>query len=100
MHTVYADSIGHAARDARVPGPAIGAPHTHCARRRPPAASGIKHFDEMLDEAARRTPQRRLVDAYEVGRMALLLASSHAFAITGEVVHFDAGHHIEGTVVH
>jgi enoyl-[acyl-carrier protein] reductase I len=64
------------------------------------AASGITHFDELLDEAARRSPQRRTVDGCEVGRVALLLASPYASAITGEVVHVDAGFHVEGMVFH
>lgn len=64
------------------------------------AASGITHFDELLHEAARRSPQRRTVESCEVGRVALLLASPYASAITGEVVHVDAGFHIEGMVFH
>ncbi|MDG0855828.1 enoyl-ACP reductase FabI [Roseateles puraquae] len=64
------------------------------------AASGIKHFDELLDEAARRSPQRRVVEGCEVGRVALLLASQYASAITGEVMHVDAGFHIEGMAFH
>lgn len=64
------------------------------------AASGITHFDELLGEAARRSPQRRTVDGCEVGRVALLLASPYASAITGEVVHVDAGFHVEGMVFH
>ena len=46
--------------------------------------------------AARRSPQRRTVDGCEVGRVALLLASPYASAITGEIVHVDAGFHIVG----
>lgn len=64
------------------------------------AASGIRHFDELLDEAARKSAQRRVVDAGEVGRVALLLASPYTSAITGEIVHVDAGYHIEGMVFH
>jgi enoyl-[acyl-carrier protein] reductase I len=64
------------------------------------AASGITHFDELLDEAARKSPQRRTVDGCEVSRVALMLASSYASAITGEVVHVDAGFHVEGMVFH
>jgi enoyl-[acyl-carrier protein] reductase I len=64
------------------------------------AASGITHFDELLDEVARKAPQRRVVDACEVGRVALLLASQYTTAITGEVIHVDAGYHIEGMVFH
>jgi enoyl-[acyl-carrier protein] reductase I len=64
------------------------------------AASGLTHFDELLAEVARKAPQRRVVDACEVGRMALLLASSYATAVTGEIVHVDAGYHIEGMIFH
>jgi enoyl-[acyl-carrier protein] reductase I len=64
------------------------------------AASGLTHFDELLAEVAHKAPQRRVVDAREVGRMALLLASAYASAVTGEIVHVDAGYHIEGMVFH
>ena len=64
------------------------------------AASGIVHFEELIDEAVRKAPQRRVVEADEVGRMALLLASRCASAVTGEVVHVDAGYHVEGMVFH
>lgn len=64
------------------------------------AASGITHFDELVDEVARKSPQRRTVDGCEVGRVALLLASPYAWAITGEVVHVDASCHVEGMVFH
>jgi enoyl-[acyl-carrier protein] reductase I len=64
------------------------------------AASGITHFEELLDAAAQRSPQRRTIDGCEVGRVALMLASSYASAITGEVVHVDGGFHVEGMVFH
>ncbi len=64
------------------------------------AASGIVHFDELLDETRRRAPLRRTVDGCEVGRTSLLLVSDYASAITGEIVHVDAGFHIEGMVFH
>lgn len=64
------------------------------------AASGIEHFDELLNETARKAPLRRTVDACEVGRAALLLASDYTTAITGEVLYVDAGFHIEGMVFH
>lgn len=64
------------------------------------AASGIEHFDELLNESVRKAPLRRLVEADEVGRAALLLASDYATAITGEVLHVDGGFHIEGMVFH
>jgi enoyl-[acyl-carrier protein] reductase I len=64
------------------------------------AASGIEHFDELLEETARKAPLRRTIDACEVGRAALLLASDYSAAITGEVLHVDAGYHVEGMVFH
>lgn len=64
------------------------------------AASGIEHFDELLNETVHKAPLRRTVEACEVGRAALMLASDYASAITGETLHVDAGFHIEGMVFH
>ena len=64
------------------------------------AASGIEHFDELLNETIRKAPLRRRIEACEVGRAALLLASDYTTAITGEVLYVDAGFHIEGMVLH
>jgi enoyl-[acyl-carrier protein] reductase I len=64
------------------------------------AASGIAHFDELLNETMRTAPLRRTVDACEVGRTALLLASDYTSAVTGEIFYVDAGFHIEGAAFH
>lgn len=64
------------------------------------AASGIEHFDELLNETIRKAPLRRTVESSEVGRAALLLASDYTTAITGEILYVDAGFHIEGMVFH
>ncbi|MCF3628608.1 enoyl-ACP reductase FabI [Thalassospiraceae bacterium LMO-SO8] len=64
------------------------------------AASGIEHFDELLNETVRKAPLRRTVESCEVGRAALMLASDYSSAITGETLHVDAGFHIEGMVFH
>jgi len=64
------------------------------------AASGIRHLDELLDETTRRAAERRLASADEVGKMAVVLVSDFATATTGEVVHVDAGFHLEGMVFH
>jgi enoyl-[acyl-carrier protein] reductase I len=64
------------------------------------AASGIAHFDELLNQTTRDAPLRRTVDSCEVGRTALLLASDYTTAVTGEVFYVDAGFHIEGMVFH
>jgi len=64
------------------------------------AATGIEHFDELINETRRKAPLRRTVEAREVGRTALMLASDYTTAITGEILHVDAGFHIEGMVFH
>jgi enoyl-[acyl-carrier protein] reductase I len=60
------------------------------------AASGISGFKEMLHYAGDRAPLKRNIDAGEVGGAALFLASDMASAITGEVIHVDAGYSIMG----
>jgi enoyl-[acyl-carrier protein] reductase I len=64
------------------------------------AASGLEHFDELLNETASKAPLRRRVEACEVGRTAAVLASDYASAVTGEVVHVDAGFHVAGMIFH
>lgn len=60
------------------------------------AASGIAGFKEMLHYSSERAPLKRNIDAEEVGCTALFLASDLASAVTGEVVHVDAGYNIMG----
>ena len=64
------------------------------------AASGIEHFDELLNATAITAPLRRTVELSEVGRTALLLASDYTSAVTGEILHVDSGFHIEGMAFH
>ena len=58
------------------------------------AASGIAHFDEVIDMAVARAPGRRLVDIGEVGRTVAFLVSGGASGMTGDVIYVDAGAHI------
>ncbi len=60
------------------------------------AASGISHFDELMEEAAARAPARRLVSIDDVGAAAAALASDGARLITGETIYVDGGLHIVG----
>lgn len=60
------------------------------------AASGIAGFKEMLHYSSERAPLKRNIDAEEVARAALYLVSDMASAMTGEVVHVDAGYNIMG----
>lgn len=62
------------------------------------AASGLTGFSGLLDATARAAPLRRNIEADEVGRAALLFASDYTSAITGEVLHVDAGVHVESPV--
>ena len=58
------------------------------------AASGIKDFRSMLEEAAKATPLRRNVTIEEVGNTAAFLCSDLASGITGEITYVDGGYNI------
>jgi enoyl-[acyl-carrier protein] reductase I len=58
------------------------------------AASGIDHFDELIDAARARAPERRLVTIEDVGAMAAGLVSDFARNVTGSVCYVDAGYHV------
>jgi len=60
------------------------------------AASGIEHFDELLDRAAQRAPARDLVSIEDVGATTAFLATDCAKLMTGEIVYVDGGYHIVG----
>ena len=60
------------------------------------AASGLVHFDDLMKEAAERSPMRRLATIQDVGAAAAFLSSDAARNITGCVLHVDAGRHIVG----
>jgi enoyl-[acyl-carrier protein] reductase I len=60
------------------------------------AGSGIDHFDELLDKAARQAPEHHLVSVEDVGFLAAFLVSDYAKSITGGVHYIDGGYHIVG----
>ncbi|MBI4514771.1 MAG: enoyl-ACP reductase [Deltaproteobacteria bacterium] len=60
------------------------------------SAAGIAGFRTMLHHHQERAPLRRNVSAEEVGRAALFLCSELGAAVTGEVLHVDAGYNIVG----
>jgi enoyl-[acyl-carrier protein] reductase I len=60
------------------------------------AASGIAGFKDMLHYVSERAPLKRNIDAEEVGKTALYLCSDWGSAVTGEVMHVDAGYNIMG----
>jgi enoyl-[acyl-carrier protein] reductase I len=58
------------------------------------AARGIRGFTGMLKHHAERAPLGRNVELREIGDAAVLLSSSMASGITGEVLFVDAGYNI------
>ena len=60
------------------------------------AAAGVPGFRMMLKYSEQAAPLRKLVSQEEVGNAALFLASDLGSAVTGEVMHVDAGFNILG----
>lgn len=58
------------------------------------AASGIAHFDELMDKAREQAPVRAQVSIEDVGWTTAFLVTDAARLITGEVVYVDGGYHI------
>lgn len=58
------------------------------------AARGVAHFRDLMKITAERSPLKRTVDAEEVGRATLFLASDLSTGITGETMYVDAGFNI------
>jgi enoyl-[acyl-carrier protein] reductase I len=58
------------------------------------AASGIKHFEQLLTDAAERAPMGELVDIMDVGYACAYLSTPYARRITGDTVYVDGGVHI------
>ncbi len=57
------------------------------------AASGIDHFDELIDMAVSRAPAHRLIDIAEVGRLVAFLVGGGASGMTGDTLYVDGGLH-------
>jgi enoyl-[acyl-carrier protein] reductase I len=60
------------------------------------SAAGISGFRAMLHYHEERAPLRRNVGADEVAAAALFLCTDAASAVTGEVLHVDAGYNVMG----
>jgi len=58
------------------------------------AASGLKDFDLLLNEAVQKAPVGELVDIMDVGFACAYLATPYARRITGGTVYVDGGVHI------
>nr|WP_314900201.1 enoyl-ACP reductase FabI [uncultured Deefgea sp.] len=55
------------------------------------ASSGLKDFDQLLNEAAERAPVGELVDIMDVGYTCAYLASPYAHRLTGQTIYIDGG---------
>ncbi|WP_445147193.1 enoyl-ACP reductase FabI [Dyella sp. Tek66A03] len=55
------------------------------------AASGLKDFDLLLNEAAQRAPLGELVDIMDVGYTCAFLATPYARRVSGETLYIDGG---------
>jgi len=60
------------------------------------AASGIGHFDELMERTRARAPAHNLVSIEDVGNVAAFLVSDGASALTGNIEYIDAGYHVVG----
>ncbi|MEM6384153.1 MAG: enoyl-ACP reductase FabI [Pseudomonadota bacterium] len=58
------------------------------------AASGIDHFDELIEDAKARAPLHRITTVEEVGAMASCLVADFARSVSGNTAYIDGGHHI------
>lgn len=59
-------------------------------------ASGIDHFDELPQVAAKRAPERHLVSVDDAGAAMAFLATDYTKLIIGETVYVNGGYHILG----
>ncbi len=60
------------------------------------AASGLSHFDALMEKAAAQAPTHMLTSLEQVGELAAFLASPQSSQITGQVLYIDGGYHIKG----
>lgn len=60
------------------------------------AASGLSHFDQLMEKAAENAPIRELVSIDQIGNMAAFLVSNKSANVTGQIIHVDNGYSIIG----
>ena len=82
---------GGVSRRLPIPGFALTSTHSDAWTR---AASGISHFDALLEEAAAKASARQLVTIDDVGSATDALAGDGARLITGDIIYVDGGLHI------
>jgi len=60
------------------------------------AASGLKSFDDLITETAKRTPTHQLATIEDIGMATALMATPAARMINGDTVYIDGGFHVMG----
>ncbi len=60
------------------------------------AAKAVGDIKQMITETAQRSPLRRAIKPQDVANTTLYLCSDLSSAVTGEVIHVDAGYHAMG----
>lgn len=55
------------------------------------ASSGLKDFDQLINEAAERAPLGEVVDIMDVGYTCAYLATPYAHRLTGQTIYVDGG---------
>lgn len=60
------------------------------------AASGLSHFDKLMEKAAERAPLHQLVTIEQIGEAAAFLLSEKARYISGQTIYIDAGYNTLG----
>jgi len=60
------------------------------------AASGLKDFDDLMQQAAEKAPLYQLVTLEQIGEMAAFLVSDRATHVSGQVIYVDSGYNIIG----
>ena len=58
------------------------------------AASGLTHFDKLMEEATKHAPINTLVSIQQIGEAAAFLISDKARHITGQTIYIDNGYSI------
>ena len=60
------------------------------------AASGLTHFDILMETVARNSPLHDLVTLEQIGEASVFLMSDNAKNITGQIIYVDNGYHVKG----